>query len=129
MFIHTLRMALVEDLIKRAKSFIKAPLPKRKHTIELHIDSVTELIKKLNNEGPATDEVLSLARKLEERLDLLDLQDVTDDQNNHSTGSGEKIVDWKIDKLMGDNWIMWKEQIIAKLTINRCVRAIEEKTG
>ena len=65
-------MALVEDLIKRAKSFIKAPLPKRKHTIGLHIDSVTELIKKLNNEGPATDEVLSLAGKLEERLDLLD---------------------------------------------------------
>ena len=34
--------------------------------------NIRKLIKKLNNEGPATAEVLSLARKLEERLDLLD---------------------------------------------------------
>ena len=120
-------MVVVEDSIRRAKSIIMAPLPKRRHTIEVHINSITKLIKKLDNEGPATDEVLDLVRKLEDRLDLLDLQGTTDNQNNHSTGNGEKMVDLKIDRLMGDNWIMWKEQVIAKLTINKCVRAIEEK--
>ena len=86
-------MVVVEDSIRRAKSIIMAPLPKRRHTIEVHINSITKLIKKLDNEGPATDEVLDLVRKLEDRLDLLDLQGTTNNHINHSTGNGEKMVD------------------------------------
>ena len=89
-----------------------APLPKRRHTMKVYINPIIKLIKKLDNEGPATDEILNLVRKLEQRLDLLDLQDATDNQNNHSNGSGKKMVDLNIDQLMGDNWIMWKEQVI-----------------
>ena len=83
-----------------------APLPKRRHTMEVLINSIIKLIKKLNNEGPATDEILNLVRKLEQRLDLLYLQNVTDNQNNHLTSNGDKIIDLKIDTLMSDNWIM-----------------------
>lgn len=104
-----------------------APLPKRRHTMKVYINPIIKLIKKLDNEGPAIDEILNLVRKLEQRLDLLYLQNVTDNQNNHLTSNGDKIIDLKIDTLMSDNWIMWKEQVIAKLTIIRCVRAIEEK--
>ena len=77
-FIHTLRMVVVEDLIKRARSIIIAALPKRRHTMKVHINSITKLIKKLDNEEPVTDEILNLVRKLEERLNLLDLQDASD---------------------------------------------------
>jgi len=71
-------MVVVEDLIKRARSIIIAALPKRRHTMKVHINSITKLIKKLDNEEPVTDEILNLVRKLEERLNLLDLQDASD---------------------------------------------------
>ena len=128
-----------EALKKRAKGIIKASLPKTLMTVEIQRKSISEYIERLNKVDADTDDIDELIRKLEAKLDDLGslagslTQTVessgTNDQNNHSTGSGEKMVDLKIDKLMGDNWIMWKEQIIAKLTINRCVRAIEEKTG
>ena len=75
-------MVVVEDLIKRARSIIIAALPKKRHTMKVHINSITKLIKKLNNEEPVTDEILNLVRKLEQRLDLLDLQDASDNLIN-----------------------------------------------
>jgi len=110
-----------EALKKRAKRLIKASLPKTLPTVETQKKSIIEFIERLNKVDADTDDIDELIGELEAKLDDLGSltgsltveSSGTNDQNNHSTGSAEKMVDLKIDKLMGDNWSMWKEQITA----------------